>query len=78
MDRLAGQRARLTLLAGFAVCLVQSLVLNRLSNVYYDGGREYLSGERELLLAAVPLIPALGAVLLVLSDLRPDGGSGGR
>jgi hypothetical protein len=29
-------------------------------------------------LAAVPLIPALGAVLLLLSDLRRYGGSGGR
>jgi hypothetical protein len=78
MDRLAERRARRALLAGFAVCIVQSLTLHRLSNVFYDGGQPYVTGERKVLSAAVPLIPALGAVLLILSDLRRYGGSGGR
>ncbi|MDX6533466.1 MAG: hypothetical protein QOF68_1210 [Gaiellales bacterium] len=68
--RLSSRQAALVLGGGLGVCLVHSVVLYSLSNVFYDGGEPYRTGDRELLLVAVPLLPALGAALLIVSDLR--------
>jgi hypothetical protein len=68
--RLSSRQAALVLGGGLGVCLVHSVVLYSLSNVFYDSGEPYRTGDRELLLVAVPLLPALGAALLIVSDLR--------
>jgi len=59
--RLEPRVVRWSLFAASAACVALAFILYSLSNVYYDGGEPYRSGDADVRLAVVPLLSAVAA-----------------